>query len=152
MSYLSLLKRTEKPESSESLAYELYELNEQSTAPAPISGHELRVNELNEQSPVPVAPPRPQTPPVGSRLFFQDGDTGRICTPEEAYLWTYEGALEWYCAAKHAIPARELTLSRHYRGRCPRCVERAFRVVRQADKNGKVMLRCECGVCGKFLE
>jgi hypothetical protein len=54
----------------------------------------------------PGAFPVPGLPaPPGARLFFAD-EACRPCQPAEAYIWTYEGAPQWYYAKRQPPPAK----------------------------------------------
>lgn len=112
--------------------------------------------------PPPPPPPRPRPPalaaplpaivlpPPGARLFFSDAD-GRPCAPEGALLWTWEGAATWLYADRNPSPAAVIALRPDYPVRCPDCARHALRVAWQTFSNGTKHLRCECGVCGRFL-
>jgi hypothetical protein len=90
------------------------------------------------------------SPPPGARLYFGDED-GRPCAPEDAHHWTWEGAPQWLYAARHPPPPHELALRPGYPKRCPRCVARRLRLSWQEFKGGTRHLRCDCGVCGRFV-
>jgi hypothetical protein len=44
-----------------------------------------------------------------------------------------------------------MVLSRHFKGRCPSCIQSVPRVVLQRFSNGTNHYRAECGKCGKFI-
>jgi hypothetical protein len=93
---------------------------------------------------------RPPAPPPGSRLFFE-GEKGKLCWPEEAERWTWEGALRWYYTREHPVPPCEMALAPHVRKRCPNCSRIAFRVVFRDIKGGKRQLQCRCVACDALV-
>jgi hypothetical protein len=97
---------------------------------------------------VPASPPVPR---AGARLFFSD-DWGRPCKAEGAYMWCWDGAGRWLYARDFPVPAHTLALRPDYPARCPSCARREFRVAWQEFSNGTMHLRCECGVCGRFIK
>jgi hypothetical protein len=103
---------------------------------------------------LPPAPVRsaalPPAPPVGARLFFGDA-AGRPCAPEDAFLWTWEGAPAWFRAGEYALPAHDLTLWAGASKRCRSCVGRELRLSWQEFRNGVKHLRCDCALCGRFV-
>ncbi len=61
--------------------------------------------EQAEQETFPSDPPsatRPEPPP-GATLYFQD-ERCRPCSPEQACLWTWSGAREWFYVKDHPVP------------------------------------------------
>jgi hypothetical protein len=48
---------------------------------------------------------RPE-PPIGATLLFQD-ERCRPCSAEQAYLWTWSGAQEWYYTEDHPVPGTQ---------------------------------------------
>src|SRR5262245_24026612 len=78
--------------------------------------------------------------PAGTRLFFE-ADSARICWPEEAVLWTWQGAPGWVYTADRAPPSCEPALSPPARKRCKQCGRRQLRVSWQTCCNGERRLR-----------
>jgi hypothetical protein len=105
-------------------------------------------SELSEQSPIPAPAPPPArpAPPPGVRLFFEL-ENAKLCWPEEAHHWTWEGAPAWYYAREHPPPASTPALAPHVRRRCPSCSGRALRVQWQVCKNGERRLQVKCNAC-----
>src|SRR5262245_52981689 len=69
------------------------------------------INDRNDKSPPPeaaAAPPCAQPPP-GARLFFQ-GEDGRPCGPEEAYLWCWERGPSWFYVSDVPPPPQRVVL------------------------------------------
>jgi hypothetical protein len=108
-----------------------------------------RRDELLEALHRPAPEGRPDPPP-GARLFFLDG-RGRPGGPDGSYLWTWEGAARWYYTARHAPPPFDLVLRPGYSKGCASCVRQALRLSWQEFTNGTKHLRCDCGVCGRFV-
>ena len=93
----------------------------------------------------------PPAPPAGVRLFFSDA-WGRPCKAEDTYMWCWEGAPRWLYARDFPVPSHTLGLRPDYPARCPHCAQRSLRVAWQEFSNGTMHLRCECGVCGRFIK
>jgi hypothetical protein len=93
----------------------------------------------------------------GVRLFFSDDD-GRPCKAEDAFMWCWEGAPQWCFTVEHfehhahPVPPHRLVMRAGARLRCGRCARHELRVTSQQFSNGKIHLRCECAVCGRFLK
>jgi hypothetical protein len=90
-------------------------------------------------------------PPAGARLFF-GGEDSRPSAPEESVNWCWEGAPEWYDAGKYPPPDHTLRLAPWSPLRCSQCVKRDLRFTWQQFSNGTMHLRCDCGVCGKYVK
>jgi hypothetical protein len=86
--------------------------------------------------------------PSGTRLFFQAEDAA-LCWPEEAFLWTWQGAPSWLFTSERPLPPHEPALSSHNPRRCPQCHQEP-RVSWQTCSKGEKRLRIECRACGAF--
>lgn len=51
-------------------------------------------------SPDPTTPPKP---PPGATLYIRDAPA-RPCEPDQAYMWTWEGAQHWYHTDRYPAP------------------------------------------------
>jgi hypothetical protein len=87
------------------------------------------------------------------RLFFE-AENAKICWPEEAHHWTYEGAPTWYYTREHPPPACVPAFAAlPWRPRwCPGCSGRKLRAVWQECGEGEKRLRVECVACGRFVD
>lgn len=107
--------------------------------------------------PRPLPPPLPAAarvaimPPPGVRLFFSDDD-GRPCKPDDAYMWCWEGAPRWIYTLDFPPPEPVLSLLPVCPIRCSSCAQRSLRVVWRTTSDGWKQLRCECAVCGRFID
>ena len=89
------------------------------------------------------------------RLFFCSED-GRPCPPDDpknpCWMWTYERAPRWFYTAEVPIPSFALEMWAGSKDRCPNCAERRLTLSWQRFANGTMHLRCDCGVCGAFID
>jgi hypothetical protein len=106
--------------------------------------------ELDRPAPPPIPMLDPAVPP-GARLFFEN-EKSRPCLPAEAHLWCVEGGPTWFYTAEKPLPPHEPVVGPRYSKHCGQCVRHALRIVPQVFKSGKMHLRVECALCGRFVE
>src|SRR5262249_45695163 len=89
---------------------------------------------------------RPPAVPPGARLFFE-GEKAKLCWPEDAERWTWEGAPRWYYAQEHPVPSCKPVFAPHVKRRCPSCSGVAMCIAWREIKGGKRQLQCRCAAC-----
>jgi hypothetical protein len=104
-------------------------------------------------APAPTVPmePAPMISVAPGVLLFPKDEKWRQCKPEDIYAWCWEGGPRWFYRAEAPFPPHHLALHPSYPKRCRSCAEKRLSLSWRAAASGKQQLRCECGVCRKFI-